>query len=206
MYRLAMTPRRPLRLRVALLVVGILLLLVAAAAGISLALRPSAAGVPLDPSIPHERALIAAGLSGTPGPGQPMAPVAVDRILVDGVATYIQYHIIQPLGTRDDLSPSLTDDHGTPLNAASSDIFYPPGLTLPFPLPAWLPWRPMVSRRAVAIIDAPLPATAPAAVLHFDGPGVHETVCVPLDLRALAPPGTTARDARRRVTGRCSRR
>jgi len=188
------------RSRIALLVACLLLLLVAAATSLALLAPPVAVGASLDPNIPHERALIDAGLSGTPGPGQPAVPVAVDRVLVDGAATYIQYRIIQPLGTIDDLSPALTDDRGTTLNVGSSGFLSPPSLTLPFPLPAWLPWRPMVNRRAVTIIDAPLPATARAAVLRFDGPGAHETVRDPLDLRVLAHrrlayPRTTTRAA-----------
>jgi hypothetical protein len=30
--------------------------------------------------------------SGTPGPNQPAWPIAVDRVLVDGAATYVQFH------------------------------------------------------------------------------------------------------------------
>lgn len=146
-----MTPQHPHRRPYAPLYVVGLLLVLAVAAGLALLIRPVAAGIALDPNIPHERALIAAGLSGTPGPGQPAVPVAVDRVLVDGAATYIQYRIIQPLGTVDDLSPALTDDRGTTLNAGSSGFLSPPGLTLPFPLPAWLPCRPMVSRRAAGL-------------------------------------------------------
>ena len=195
-----MAPQRPHRRPYTPLRVVGLLLILAVAAGLVLLIRPASAGIALDPNIPHERALIDAGLSGAPGPGQPAVPVAVDRVLVDGAATYIQYRIIQPLGTVDDLSPALTDDHGTSLNAGSRGFHSPPGLTLPFPLPAWLPWRPMVSRRAVTIIDAPLPAAARAAVLRFDGPGAHETVRVPLDLRVLvhrhfAYPNTMTRAA-----------
>ncbi len=195
-----MAPQRPHRRPYTPLRVVGLLLILAVAAGLVLLIRPASAGIALDPNIPHERALIDAGLSGAPGPGQPAVPVAVDRVLVDGAATYIQYCIIQPLGTVDDLSPALTDDGGTSLNAASSRFLSPPGLALPFPLPAWLPWRPMVSRRAATIIDAPLPAAARAAVLRFDGPGAHETVRVPLDLRVLAHrrlayPNTTTRAA-----------
>jgi len=87
-YRLAMTSQRPHRLRTLLLGAALLLLLVAAAVGLALAARPTTAAVaPLDPNIPNEQALINAGLSGTPGPGQPAAPVVVDRVLVDGAAT-----------------------------------------------------------------------------------------------------------------------
>ena len=125
MYRLAMTPRRTPRPRVLILVVGIFLLLAAALLVISVTMRPTAAPVPLDPAIPNERALIAAGLSGTPGPGQPALPVAVDRVVVDGAATYIQYRIIQPLGTVDNLTPGVTDDRGRSSNVGSRAILVP---------------------------------------------------------------------------------
>ena len=69
-----------------------MLLLVAVAAGIALLTRLAVADVPLDSHIPHEQALIDVGLSGVPGPDQPTAPIAVDRVLVDGAATYVQFH------------------------------------------------------------------------------------------------------------------
>jgi len=93
-----MVPQRPPHLRAPLLVVGLLMLLVAAAAGIALALRPAAASVPLDPGIPNEQALIARGLSGMPSPGQPATPIAVDRVVTDGAATYVQFHSTGSLG------------------------------------------------------------------------------------------------------------
>jgi hypothetical protein len=45
--------------------------------------------VPLEPHIPNEQMLIAQELSGTPGPNQAAWPIAVDRVLVDGAATYV---------------------------------------------------------------------------------------------------------------------
>jgi len=88
-YRLAMMTRR---LHAPLFVAGLLLLFVAAAAGAALTARPTSTGLALDPNIPNERALIALGLSGAPGPGEPTHPIAVDRVLVDGAATYVQFH------------------------------------------------------------------------------------------------------------------
>lgn len=77
-------PHRRAPLRAA----ALLFLLVAAAAALALLVRPAAAAVPLDPHIPHEQALLDAGFVGVPRPDQPDAPIAVDRVLVDGAATY----------------------------------------------------------------------------------------------------------------------
>ena len=190
-YRLAMTPRRSARLRTPLLVVGVLLLLVAAAAGVALAVRPAAAGVPLDPSIPNEQALIARGLSGVPGPGQPTAPIAVDRVVADGATTYVQFHTAPttaatgPAGPPFPPFPDLLDDTGARVNYGGGLHISPPmsALLMPVPLPSWFPWHPPVVTRGVFALG-PLPSTTRAAVLRFNStPG--ETVRVSLNLAAL---------------------
>jgi len=185
---------------------GLLLLLVAAAAGIALLVRPVAATLPLDPAIPHEQALINAGLSAAPPPGQPTGPIAVDRVLVDGAATYVQYHMTASPSPSSNPSPTLSDDQGTPVTGdIYSGVSSMSDWTFPVPLPAWLPWHPPTVQRGYIIL-APLPPPARAAVLHFGapggppGPGAGETVHVPLGphaaaLRRLAHPGTTARAA-----------
>ncbi len=176
------------RLRAALLIAAA----IAAAAGLALATRPTTAAVaPLDPNIPSEQALINAGLSGTPGPGQPAAPVVVDRVLVDGAATYVQYHLMGRNGQPDYPTFTLSDDQGDGVASGSSGTMYPTGWALPFPLPAWVPWRPSTTWRGVEFLG-PLPSTAHAAVLQFTIPGsltsltTYKTIRVPLDLRALA--------------------
>jgi len=176
-----MMTRRP---RVPLLVAGLVLALVAVAAGVSLAARPATAGVPLDAGIPNGRVLIARGLSGVPGRGQPIAPIAVDRVTTDGAATYVRFHSTVPLGGSVDPFPQLYDDTGTVVN-------YEGGASYDDGVP-W--WARLLSRafprlgssgptRGVATLG-PLPLTARAAVLRF-GVGNGETVRVPLNLAAL---------------------
>ncbi len=154
--------------RAVLLGTGFLLLLVAAAAGIALAVRPVAVGVPLDPGIPNERALIARGLSGVPSPGQPASPVVVERVVTDGLATYVQFHMVAPAGRSPTLalpSPSLSGVTGAAVNAGyGTNIILAPPTALP--LPAWVPWRPPVLVRGVMQFG-PLPPTVRAAVLRF---------------------------------------
>jgi len=176
-----MMTRRP---RVPLLVTVLVLALVAAAAGVTLATRPAAAGVPLDAGIPNGRVLIARGLSGVPGRGQPIAPIAVDRVTTDGIATYVRFHSTVPLGGSVDSFPQLYDDTGA-LVTYGDTASYDDGVP-------W--WARLLSRafprlgfagpmRAVAMLG-PLPLTARAAVLRF-GVGNGETVRVPLTLAAL---------------------
>jgi len=189
-----MVPQRCPHLRAPLLVVSLLLLLVAAAAGIALALRPAAASVPLDPGIPNEQALIARGLSGMPSPGQPTTPIAVDRVVTDGAATYVQFHTAPTRAAGSPVLPSLfprlSDDTGTPVNDNAELRVSPPTLALlvPFPLPSWFPWRPLVVTRGVFTLG-PLPPTARTAVLRFPTAGplaaTGETVRGALNLAAL---------------------
>ena len=189
-YRMAMitrrSSRRPPRRGSALLV---LLVLVAVAAGAALLVHPPATAAPLDPNIFHEQALIDAGLSSAPDPAQPTRPIAVDRVLLDGTATYVQYHIAGPHAPPGDPTPTLSDDHGTSLTGnTSSSLSSTTDWPLPFPLPAWFPWRPPTIRRGYLILP-PLPPTARAAVLQFGapggpgGPGAGETIRVPLGPR-----------------------
>ncbi len=200
-YRGAMTPSTPRlpRLRTSLQGAALLLVLAAVAAGLALAAHPLTPGVPLDPGIPNEQALIAAGLSGAPGPGQPTRPFAVDRVLVDGAATYVQYHRSGPAlapgvgGMAAFPSITLVDEHGNQLTAGGSggSSSAVPAWPLPVPLPAWFPWRPPLVQRGYYIFDAPLPLTTRLVVVHLAtfsrrGPPIAlETVRIPLDLRAL---------------------
>lgn len=191
-----MTPRRPPRLHAplrgaALRGAALLLLLVAAAAGIALAVQPAAAGIPLDPNIPNEQLLIARGLSGVPDPGQPTTPIAVDRVVSDGATTYVQFHTsasLRPGGPFwSSFSPSLSDGaRAMPISNWSLSFSSLP--SPPFPVPSWFPWRPPVVTRGVLVLG-PLPPSARAAVLRFDrlglGAATGETVRVPLTLAAL---------------------
>ncbi len=175
-----MTRRR----RAPLLVVGLLVVLVAAAgaAGMSLALRPAATGAALDPRIPNGQTLIARGLSGVPASGQPTAPIAVDRVLTDGAATYVQFHTTASLGRFPDIIPTLFDDTGALMNYGGGAVTGDGTPSWARLLPAWFPWRPPPSLlRGVATLG-PLPLTARAAVLRFPS---GETVRVPLNLVAL---------------------
>jgi hypothetical protein len=144
--------------------------------------------IPLDPAIPNESVLIARGLSGVPAPHQPNTPIAVDRVIADGTATYVQFHLLAPPAPHADYVPELFDNSGAFVNADGRSSALTPQWALPIlarvpvsALPSWLPWRPPVVLRGVAILGA-LPLTAHAAVLYFQN---GETVRVPLDLSAL---------------------
>ncbi len=182
-YLVTMMPstRRP-RLRPLLLVSVLLLLLGVAVTRLSLALRPTLLGVPLDPGIPNEQALIARGLSGVPGPGQPASPIAVDRVVTDGAATYIQFHSTTSPGRFPDFFPQLSDGAGVPVNyggGASTSDGTPAWARLLLP---WFPWRPPTGLLRGVITLGPLPLTARAVVLRFT---TGETVRVPLNLAPL---------------------
>jgi len=127
--------RRPTD-RVLGVVVGVVLFAVAGTA-VPLALYPGQSTPPLDPAIPNERLLIARGLSGRPAPGQPISPIAVDRVVTDGATTYVQFHTTTALGTSLDPSPSLSDDRGAVVNYGSSTGISPSGWER-F-LPPWFP-------------------------------------------------------------------
>jgi len=177
-----MVPQRCPHLRAPLLVVGLLLLFVAAAAGIALALRPASASVPLDPGIPNEQALIARGLSGMPSPGQPATPIAVDRVVTDGAATYVQFHSTASLGRFPDDIPMLYDDTGALMNYGGGANTSDGARGWTRFLPPWFPWRPPTGPLHGVATLGPLPPTARAAVLRFMN---GETVRVPLNLAAL---------------------
>ncbi len=184
--------------RAPLLVAGLLALLVAVAAGIALAARPVAVDVSLDPRIPNGRVLVARGLSGVPAPGQPTTPIAVDRLVTDGILTYVQFHMASP-ATSAAAQPlpfmfSALSDNTAPTgigrgtNFGRNGSLSPPasGLPLPVPvppLPSWFPWRPPTVQRGL-LTFGPLAPTARVAVLHF-GLGTGETVRVPVNLAAL---------------------
>lgn len=195
-----MVPRRSHRLRALLLGAGILLLLVAAAAGISLAGRPAAAGVPLDPSIPNEQALIAMGLSASPRPNQPTRPIVVDRVLVDGAATYVQWHAPDLAPLHGQFGPQISDGRGTALVASGVVAGVQPAWSWSIPLPSWVPWHPPTVVRGSAILG-PLPATSRVAILRWPHTTPAETVRVALDLRALARRPTSHPGTRASVAG-----
>jgi len=180
-----MASHRSQRRRALLLGTGFLLLIVMVIASISLVVRPAATGVPLDPRIPNEQALIVRGLSGVPSPGQSVSPVAVDRVVTDGAATYVQFHMVWSAGRFPALAVptvSLSDDTGTAASASyGTNINLSPSDWVP-PLPAWFPWHLPVLVRGVMMLG-PLAPTARAAVLHFSSSS--ETVRVPLTLTVL---------------------
>jgi hypothetical protein len=158
--------------------VGALLAAAAVAVGVE-ARMASQPALPLDPAIPNERLLIARGLAGVPSRGQPTYPIAVDRVVTDGAATYVQFRITGSLGRFPNVIPDLYDDTGAMVNYGGGAGLSPAGWTLP--LPSWVPWHPPVVRRGYATLG-PLPLTARAAVLRFMN---GETVRVPMNLSAL---------------------
>jgi len=184
--------RQLARSRAALSSTGLLLLLAAATARSTAPARPTATNVPLDPNIPNEQLLIARGLSGVPGHGQPAAPIAVDRVVTDGAATYVQFHSTVPLGKDFSAIPDLYDDKGTLINYGGEGS-YTGGISLwARLLPPWFPWHPPARPLHGVATLGPLPPTARAAVLRFfitnggtSGRPATETVRVPLNLAAL---------------------
>jgi len=165
---------------------ALLVILFSGSALVSGALAHQAISAPLDPNLPNEQALIARGLSGVPGSDQPTQPVAVDRVVVDGAQTYVQYHITDHMdwlgpGFGADPLPVLTDDRSIPVaqKGAAGSLWMERGLA---PIPSWLPWRPPTIRRGDLIMGS-LPAAAHGAILRFAG---GESVHVPLDLHPLA--------------------
>lgn len=208
-----MTPhahQRSYRPRARLLVAGLALLLVAAAAALALMARPASRESALDPNIPHEQALIALGLSGAPGPAQPTHPIAVDRVLVDGAATYVQFHLTgdwggpgEPRAPQGNPDPILSDDQGTLIDSGTSNSLYLARPTLR--LPSWLPWRwRLPADWRGDTIGAPLARTARVAIVRFGahgGLGAGEVVRVPLNLHALARRRVSFPNARVRVAG-----
>ncbi len=131
--------------------------------------------------VPNAQALVAASLTGRPAPGQPGQPVAVDRVLVDTTATYVQYHI-PDMPHEGRPTVALFDDAGHSYQGGSGSSGYRP-------IDQLLPWRPPEQH-----LDqfAPLRPEAHAAVLRFSLDGrVVETVRVPLALGALRLAGRT---------------
>jgi hypothetical protein len=157
---------------------GALLVAAAVASGVQ-ARMASQPTIPLDPAIPNERVLIARGLAGVPSRSQRTYPIAVDRVVTDGAATYVQFRITGSLGRFPNVIPDLYDDTGAAVNYGGGAGLSPAGWTLP--LPSWVPWHPPVVRRGYATLG-PLPLTARAAVLRFMN---GATVRVPLNLTAL---------------------
>lgn len=154
--------------------------------------------IPLDWHIPNEQALINLGLSGAPGSYQPAQPFAVDRVLVDGAATYIQFHTTNGVILREHWLPHVYNNSGVMIDAnagvGGAITSSTPDWFLPFDLPAWFPWHPPMLQRGFISVQAALPASSRAAIIQFP---FHETVRVPLNLRALIPrrvshPGTLA--------------
>lgn len=146
------------------------------------------------------------GLSGTPGPGQPTRPAAVDRVLVDGTDTYVLFHIDGTRGVGDFPTFDLYDDRGARITGSGGSGFLSrpqARWTVPFPLPSWVRWHPPTVERGYVIVNAVPPLSAHALTLKIQMPRsgvtVVETVRVPLNLRALARrvahPGTTVRVA-----------
>jgi hypothetical protein len=167
-----------------LLLRGTALVFIAAALAVTatMLVRPLATDSALDPSIPNAQTLIARGLSGTPGPGQPTAPIAVDRVLTDGAATYVQFHSTAALGRAPNTIPALYDNTGTLVNYGGSATTAPTDATWAHFIPRWFPWHPPIGLPHGVVTLGPLPPTARAAVLRFMN---GEIVRIPLNLIPL---------------------
>ena len=136
-------------------------------------------------AIPAAAQFKADGLVFRPAPGQPAAPVTIDRVYADRTATYVQYHI--PNAVRDgEPYPALFDDRGRSYDSAGCDPcngYASRGQRGPTGIQQMMPWR---AAQPGTAIFAPLRADARAAVLQFGDYAytpVRETVRVPIDLR-----------------------
>jgi len=176
-----------------LLVLGLAVVAMATAAAASLLFLSVRAltqpAILLDSRIPNEQYLIDQRLSGVPSANQSTHPIAVDRVLADGAATYVQYQVTGPPDPTIDVPPILADDRGHAVNYGVSDEISP--ARWDHLLPSWFPWHPLLVRRSYAILG-PLPIGAHAAVLQF-GNGEVVRVALAADARARQPvshPGT----------------
>ena len=179
-------PRR-WRVLLALLLAALLLAAIPGVAILLVRTQPGAAA-DLYPYPPNARQLIALGLTGKPGPRAQDAPVSIDRVLVDGTQTVVQFHLAAQESGRPVLLPqiALRDEAGTAYQELEGGIgggTLAPG-RLGFVSGLLAAFGPAASERGFAAF-APLPAGARMALLRVAYGARTQFVRVPLNLVAL---------------------
>ena len=188
-------------------------LLLAAIPGVAILLVRAQPGTAADlyPYPPNARQLIGLGLTGQPAAGAQDVPVAIDRVLVDGTQTVVQFHLAAQESGKQVVLPqiALRDDAGTLYQESEGGIGggalapdrmgFLSGLLAVFSPPA--------RERGFAAF-ASLPAGTHAALVRVAYGARTQFVRVPLNLTALRriaskqlPPIVSALGTSVRVTG-----
>jgi hypothetical protein len=175
--------------------IAVVLLAGIAVTTVVLVARAVQPAVPSDPNVPFGADLVAAGLSWSPVTGAPTSQGTVERVLMDGAATYLQFSVAGTAGAPPDLpAPRLSADGGAWVNAATGLQADGPTRSLGY-MPGWLPLKHSWIWHFVATYPGVPPLTTRHIEVTFAG---GEQVEVPVDLRALRylsvrHPRTTAR-------------
>jgi hypothetical protein len=174
---------------------AVVLLAGIAIAVVALVARTVQPAVPVDPNVPFGADLVAAGLSWSPLAGAAASQGTVERVLMDGAATYLQFSVAGNAGSPPDLpAPRLSADRGGWVDAATGLQADGPTRSLGF-LPGWLPLKHAWIWHFVATYPDVPPLDTRHIEVTFAAGGQVE---VPVDLRALRHlavwhPRTTAR-------------
>jgi hypothetical protein len=156
-------------------------------AGIALAMvvllaRAMQPVAPVDPNVPFGADLAAAGLSWSPAAGARQDQGIVERVLMDGAATYLQFSVAGYAGAPPDLpAPRLNAEGDAWVNAASGLQADGPTRSFGF-LPGWFPVKRTWIWHFVATYPGIPPLDARTLEVTFEG---GEQVTVPVDLHAL---------------------
>ena len=183
---------RPIRRWRILLATLLAVLLLAAIPGVALLLLRTQPDTTADsyPYPPNGRQLIALGLTGQPAAGAQAMPVAVDRVLVDGTQTVVQFHLAAQESGQAVILPQITmhDEQGQRYQEREGGIGggglapdrmgFLSGLLAVF--------SPLAHERGFAAF-ASLPSGTHAALLRIAYGSRTQFVRVPLNLASLRP-------------------
>ena len=198
------------RVLLAILLAALLMAAIPGAAILLVRTQPGPAA-DLYPYPPNARQLIALGLTGQPGARAQGVPVAVDRVLVDGTQTVVQFHLaaqesgrpvsLPQIVLRDDTGQSYQErEGGIGGGALAPDrMGFLSGLLAAF--------GPAANERGFAAF-ASLPAGTHTAILRIAYGSRIQFLRVPLNLAALRripsvrlPPTVSALGVSVRITG-----
>lgn len=202
--------RRRWRILLAILLAVLLLAAIPGAAILLVRAQPGTAA-DLYPYPPNARQLIALGLTGQPAAGAQDVPVVIDRVLVDGTQTVVQFHLAAQESGQQVVLPqiALRDDAGTLYQEREGGIGG--GALAPdrmgFLSGLLAVFSPLAHERGFAAF-ASLPAGTHAALVRIAYGARTQFVRVPLNLTALRriaskqlPPLVSALGTSVRVTG-----